>query len=156
MKRCSFGLFTCRHGSLITIKVCVDKRHLLTFAPRIAVSTHGVTQRRDECTHSGRRVQPLQVLQTGTSILTKSLSGIFSKDILWPQFCPGHHDVLTKVMITCITADFVPICHMGAGTSNFFWMSLMFIFVYLFKVQMKSKLLTQQSPIAAGFPAARP
>ena len=123
-------------------KVHVDKWHLPTFVPRNTVlmsfSIHGVTQRMDEFTHSGRRVQPLQPLQAGTSVLIQSLSWIFSKDILWPKFCPGHHGVLMKVMVTCLRADFGPICHMGAGTSYFFWMSLLFIFVFLLKVQMKS------------------
>lgn len=33
-----------------------------------------------------------------------------------PNSAPGHHGVLTKVMVTCPRADFGPICHMGAGT----------------------------------------
>lgn len=61
-----------------------------------------------------------------------------------PNSAPGHHCVLMKVMATCPRADFGPICHMGAGTLYvcffflFFWMSLLFIFVFLLKVQMKS------------------
>lgn len=59
----------------------MDKCRLPAFVPRSTVlmpfSTHGVTQRLDEFTRSGVRVQPLPSLQAGTSVLIQSLSWLF-------------------------------------------------------------------------------
>lgn len=67
--------------AVLQTKVHVDKWHFPTFVPRntalMSFSTHGVTQRMVEFTHDGMRVQPLQPLQAGTSVLIQSLSWIF-------------------------------------------------------------------------------
>lgn len=63
----------------------MDKWHLSTFIPRNTVlmpfSTRGVTGT-DEFTRGGRRVQPLQPPQAGTTVLTQLPSWVFSKDKL--------------------------------------------------------------------------